>query len=463
MAASARFQRGPRVPTIRVRSRSRRSGSRPRRLGVAPQPVADALDDAADPGERAVEGDQHGPDREQRDEHDEADQRGLDRSRLHAAAQDRGHGEHRHGEHHGEDEQAGGREPGDRAVGRQPGLDEHPVLQRGADRAAAGRDLRQRVAGELRATRRRATTARACARYWSAHRQASDERLQAGHRRQPARGQLVEVVPGAEHLDQARRDEVERHAGDREPEHGAAQPRRRGPAASPRSISCSTSARCVDRALDAVADWVIGRRASVRSDGPGRRATCRQPSPLIPSPISFAPMTRHSTAMIAALWAPIHALSSSSRLGRAVAQREVDRHRRGRPERADEDEHGERDRLLAGVEPGLGDRRGGAHGEQQVLRVDAGERHRDAERAPGRELSIVRIHFGSGASAPARGRPRHCLTATRSSSTPSTSLSQPTQVAGSPPSSRPRRRRRPGRWRRRPPGRGSSRARTPGR
>ena len=37
----------------------------------------------------------------------------------------------------------------------------------------------------------------------------------------------------------------------------------------------------------------------------------RQPSPLIPSPISLAPITRHSTAMIAALWAPIHAFSSS--------------------------------------------------------------------------------------------------------------------------------------------------------
>ena len=38
-----------------------------------------------------------------------------------------------------------------------------------------------------------------------------------------------------------------------------------------------------------------------------------QPSPLIPSPISFAPMTRQSTAMIAVLLAPIHAFISSSR------------------------------------------------------------------------------------------------------------------------------------------------------
>ena len=38
-----------------------------------------------------------------------------------------------------------------------------------------------------------------------------------------------------------------------------------------------------------------------------------QPSPVIPSPISFAPMTRQSTAMIAVLLAPIHAFISSSR------------------------------------------------------------------------------------------------------------------------------------------------------
>ena len=37
-----------------------------------------------------------------------------------------------------------------RRGGRQARLDEHPVLQRGAERAAAGRDLRQRVARELR-------------------------------------------------------------------------------------------------------------------------------------------------------------------------------------------------------------------------------------------------------------------------------------------------------------------------
>jgi hypothetical protein len=42
------------------------------------------------------------------------------------------------------------------------------------------------------------------------------------------------------------------------------------------------------------------------------RSDRRQPSPAIPSPISFAPITRHRTAMITALLAPIHAFSSSS-------------------------------------------------------------------------------------------------------------------------------------------------------
>jgi membrane protein len=42
------------------------------------------------------------------------------------------------------------------------------------------------------------------------------------------------------------------------------------------------------------------------------RALCGQASPATPSPISFAPTTRQSTAMIAALLAAIHSLISSS-------------------------------------------------------------------------------------------------------------------------------------------------------
>src|SRR4051794_40717177 len=46
--------------------------------------------------------------------------------------------------------------------------------------------------------------------------------------------------------------------------------------------------------------------------------------------------------------------------------------------------------------------------------------------------SIVRIHFGSSAASPARGRARHWRAASSRSSAPSTSLSTSTQVAGSP-------------------------------
>ncbi len=58
---------------------------------------------------------------------------------------------HREREHDGEGQQADGGEPATppSAPGT-PRLDEHLVLQRGADRAAARRDLRERVARELR-------------------------------------------------------------------------------------------------------------------------------------------------------------------------------------------------------------------------------------------------------------------------------------------------------------------------
>ena len=157
--------------------------------------------------------------------------------------------------------------PGDRAVGGQPGLDEHPVLQRGAERAAAGRDLRQRVARQLRADDggpRRPAHGQVLERPQARER----ERLQAGHRGQPPRGQLVEVVPRAEDVDQARRDEVERDAGDGEPEHAAAQPSGRGGLGGLPALDLVLDVRAlVDRALDAVADLAHRRSASVRTAG----------------------------------------------------------------------------------------------------------------------------------------------------------------------------------------------------
>ena len=75
--------------------------------------------------------------------------------------------------------------------------------------------------------------------------------------------------------------------------------------------------------------------------------------------------------MIAALCAAIQSFSSSRIRFARVAEREVDRHRQPRPERADDDEHRERSGLLAGVGAGLRDRGGRADRQQQVLGVDA--------------------------------------------------------------------------------------------
>ena len=161
----------------------------------------------------------------------------------------------------------------------QPGLDEHPVLQCGADRTAAGRDLRQRVARELRADHRRPRR--------PAHRQVLErpqaregERLQAGHRGQPPRGELVEVVPRAEDIDQARRDEVQRDCGDRQPEHGPAQPTARGRLGSRPALDLVLDIRpLIDRALYAVADLahVGDPRARLGERGSPRQGDARSP------------------------------------------------------------------------------------------------------------------------------------------------------------------------------------------
>ena len=78
-----------------------------------------------------------------------------------------------------------------------------------------------------------------------------------------------------------------------------ARPRRRRAARWP-----ATSARC--------ATCCAARAPRTRLPC-SRRSRRRSAEPAIPSPISFAPMTRQSTAMIALLLAPIHAFISSSR------------------------------------------------------------------------------------------------------------------------------------------------------
>ena len=96
-------------------------------------------------------------------------------------------------EHGGEDEQVDRGQAGDVGRPSQPGLHEHPVLERGADRAAAGRDLRQRVAGELRGDHRGHAGAR-MARCWSAHRQASVATCRPAIAPSQRRAELVEVA-----------------------------------------------------------------------------------------------------------------------------------------------------------------------------------------------------------------------------------------------------------------------------
>ena len=151
-------------------------------------------------------------------------------------------------------------------LARQPGLDEHAVLQRGAECPATGRDLRQRVARQLRAHDggpRRPSHREVLERPQARERQ----RLQAGHRGQPARGQLVELVRRAERVDQARRDEVERDAGHRQPEHAPAQPVGRSWLGSRPALDLVFDiGPLIDGMLDAVAD--LGhRRAAYAARG----------------------------------------------------------------------------------------------------------------------------------------------------------------------------------------------------
>jgi hypothetical protein len=108
----------------------------------------------------------------------------------------------------------------------------------------------------------------------------------------------------------------------------------------------------------------------------------------MPSPISFTPMTRQAL--------PHH-------------ERDHDGH--ARPERADEDEHGHREDLVARGEAGLRDRGGRADRQRQVLRVERRQRDADRHGAPGGE-------FGSSAGPSPRGRARHCCAASGTSSAP---------------------------------------------
>ena len=121
---------------------------------AASQPVAHPLHDAPDPLQCAVAREQQRAERKQDDEHAHAGQRRLEQAARNHAPHDRRHGQHRHSEHDREREQVRGRQAGHRTSPLHAGLHEHPVLERRAHRATAGRDLGQRVAGELRGDHR---------------------------------------------------------------------------------------------------------------------------------------------------------------------------------------------------------------------------------------------------------------------------------------------------------------------
>ena len=74
--------------------------------------------------------------------------------------------------------------------------------------------------------------------YWSAHTHASVAAWSAGHGGQRREREAPDVAPGAEHLDEAREHEIDRDTGDREPEDRPAEPAR---LALRRSISAATS------------------------------------------------------------------------------------------------------------------------------------------------------------------------------------------------------------------------------
>jgi hypothetical protein len=96
--------------------------------------------------------------------------------------------------------------------------------------------------------------------------------------------------------------------------------------------------------------------------------------------MSLAAMIRHKTVMMTALCWVIQS-QPGQQLVRALAQGEVDAYRDAHAEGADDGEHHVGEGLLCAGDAGLGDRRGAAGGQQQVLGVGAGQGSSQAERA----------------------------------------------------------------------------------
>jgi hypothetical protein len=77
--------------------------------------------------------------------------------------------------------------------------------------------------------------------------------------------------------------------------------------------------------------------------------------------------------MITALFMAIHFFSESRDLAGAVSKRDVDDDGGGDPDRGDQREDEQGDRLLARAYARLGDRSRAGDDEQEILRVDGGE------------------------------------------------------------------------------------------
>jgi hypothetical protein len=166
--------------------------------------------------------------------------------------------------------------------GPRAGLHEHAVLQRRADRAAAGSDLRERVAGELRGDHR--GPRRADGHVLQPPQAAQRRDLQRGHRSQPARAELVEVLPGGEEVEQAGEDEVQRDRGDREPDAPAHEPPARGRLRLTALDDLLDVGAVLDRALDPISNARPRRHRHARHAPSRQGGSASPPSGDSPSP-----------------------------------------------------------------------------------------------------------------------------------------------------------------------------------
>src|SRR3954467_1778224 len=165
--------------------------------------------------------------------------------------------------------------------------------------------------------------------------------------------------------------------------------RRGGGWAAPRSMTCSTSARSSmarstrspTRARGAtVMGWML-HDAEVRAPHPPWviRSQTRSPSTNggrgsgeagdpVPDELCADDEAEHDhDRRVVGPHPPLEVVENVPCAG---AEREVHRDRQARAQGADRDEDRERDGLAAGADAGLGDRAGGAEGEEQVLGID---------------------------------------------------------------------------------------------